>query len=99
MGVVVVVDEKGRITIPKEIREALGLERKVMLKRQGKKLIIETLESVANRFYGAFRAEVPEDLDGVVVKAMTNWWRKRSTKTLTSSCIGSPPTPSSARDL
>ncbi len=79
MEVVVSLDDKGRITIPKELRDSLGIKKKVRIRREGSRLVIEPADPVSRRFYGAFRAEVPEDLDGLVVEAMTDWWRRSRT--------------------
>ncbi len=42
MGISTRIDERGRVTIPKEIREALGLktDEKLLIERIGKKIIL-----------------------------------------------------------
>jgi len=79
MEVLLTLDDKGRITIPKELRESLGIRKRVKIRREGNRLVIEPADPVSRRFYGAFRADVPDDLDGLVVEAMTSWWRRSRT--------------------
>jgi len=79
MEAVVALDDRGRVTIPKEFREALGIRKRVRMRVEGGRLVIEPADPVSRRFYGAFRAEVPEDLDGLVVEAMASWWRRGRT--------------------
>jgi len=81
METVVTLDDKGRITIPKEFRASLGIRKKVRIRREGSRLVIEPADPVSLRFYGVFRAEVPEDLDGLIVEAMASWWRRSRTWT------------------
>jgi len=79
MEVIVNVDEKGRVTIPKRVRKALKIGKRVRMRVEGKKLVIESLEPVSTRYYGILRAEVPENLDSVVIEAMAKWWKERTT--------------------
>ncbi len=81
MEVLATVDDRGRVTLPKEFREALGIKRRVRIRREGGKIVIEPADPVSKRFYGAFRAEVPEDLNGIVVEAVAAWWRRGRTST------------------
>ncbi len=78
---VATVDDRGRVTLPKEFREALGIRRRVKIRKEGERIVIEPADPVSRRFYGAFRAEVPEDLDGIVVEAVAAWWRRGRTST------------------
>jgi AbrB family looped-hinge helix DNA binding protein len=64
------VDEKGRIIIPKEIRETAKLKEGsyVTIKTKGKTIIMEPLEPVADKYYGAFKiTEWPENIDEFTV--------------------------------
>jgi len=77
MKVVVKVDEKGRILIPKDIRENVGIKEKsyVRVTVEGRKIVVEALESVADKYYGAFKIDKwPEDLDHFLVEAVKKWW-------------------------
>jgi len=75
---VVRVDEKGRILIPKSIREATGIrERLVRIRVVNGKIVLEPLRDVADEFYGAIRVEKwPRDLDEFVNEAIRRWWRR-----------------------
>lgn len=82
MRAVVKVDEKGRISIPKPIREKVGLRPGdlVAVYLESGKIGIEPLESTADKFYGAYRVERwPEDLDKFLAEALRRWWSEGST--------------------
>jgi len=75
--VIIKVDEKGRILIPKNIRENVGIKEKsyVRITIEGRKIVVEPLESVADKYYGAFKIDRwPEDLDHFLVEAVKKWW-------------------------
>ncbi len=60
------VDKKGRVLLPKRLREAVGLKEGsiVRVRAEENKIIIEKVGSVADRFFGKFKVERwPEDLD------------------------------------
>jgi len=81
MEAVVKVDEKGRIVIPKEIREKLGIKEKQVMKLRviDDKIVLEPLSSIADEYYGVFEVKHwPEDLDTFLQEAIKSWW-KRST--------------------
>ncbi len=44
MSFVVEVDDRGRITIPKRVRDSLKIGRKVKMKVEGNRIIIEPIE-------------------------------------------------------
>ncbi len=76
------LDEKGRVRIPKQIREAAQLKEGscVNIKAKGKTIIIEPAEPVADKYYGAFKVEKwPEDMDEFVGEEMQKRWKQRST--------------------
>lgn len=76
------VDEKGRIVIPKEIRETAKLKEGsyVTIKTKGKTIIMEPLEPVADKYYGAFKiAKWPENIDEFTVEVMKKWWATQPT--------------------
>jgi AbrB family looped-hinge helix DNA binding protein len=70
-GTTVKVDEKGRIIIPKGIRKIPNLKEGTCLsiKAEGKKIVIEPIEPVADKYFGAFKiAKWPEDIDEFTVE-------------------------------
>ncbi len=76
------LDEKGRIRIPKRIREAAKLKEGscVIIKARGKTIIIELAEPVADKYYGAFKVDKwPEDMDEFIGEVMQKWWSHRGT--------------------
>ncbi|MEM2405251.1 MAG: AbrB/MazE/SpoVT family DNA-binding domain-containing protein [Candidatus Methanomethylicia archaeon] len=78
---IVKVDEKGRIIIPKTMREKIGVKEGsyVKIKMNEKGIIIEPLEPIADKYYGAFKiAEWPEDLDEFIIEVMRKWWTRKS---------------------
>ncbi len=82
MKAVVKVDSKGRVAIPKKIREEASIKPRdlVLVFLEGEKITIKPLESIADKYYGAFRVERwPEDLDEFLVEAVGKWWMGRST--------------------
>lgn len=76
------VDAKGRVVIPRDIRESVGMREggHVMVKVDGKRVVIESLAPVAEKYFGAFTiGRWPEDLDEFVVEAIKRWWASRGT--------------------
>jgi len=79
---IVKVDEKGRIIIPKTIRDKVGVKEGgyVKIKIDEKGITIEPLEPIADKYYGAFKiTEWPEDLDEFLTEVMRKWWTQKST--------------------
>jgi len=79
---VVKIDRKGRLLIPKDIREKAGIkvESLVMIKVREKSIVLEPVEPVADKYFGAFRvAKWPEDLDEFMVGVMRDWWSRKAT--------------------
>jgi AbrB family looped-hinge helix DNA binding protein len=67
------VDEKGRVRIPKHIRETAELKEGscVIIKATGKTITIEPTEPVADKYFGAFKVtHWPEDLDQYAKEVM-----------------------------
>ncbi|MEM0049310.1 MAG: AbrB/MazE/SpoVT family DNA-binding domain-containing protein [Candidatus Bathyarchaeia archaeon] len=65
MGIVK-VDGKGRILIPKNLREKVGVKEVeyVKIRVHEKSIIIESIESIADKYFGVFKvAKWPVDLD------------------------------------
>lgn len=76
------VDEKGRIIIPKKVREAAELKEGsyVTIKSKGKIIIMEPLEPVADKYYGVFKVtRWPEDMDEFIVEVIKQWWTAQVT--------------------
>ena len=82
MSVIVKVDEKGRVVIPKSIREKVRWKEGeyVNVKVEGKTIVMEPLKSVADKYFGAFRiSRWPEDLDEFMVGVARRWWMIQDT--------------------
>ena len=76
------VDEKGRIMIPKQIRETAKLIEGsyVTIKTKGKTITLEPLEPVADKYYGAFEiTKWPENIDEFTVEVIKKWWATQPT--------------------
>jgi len=76
------IDLKGRIVIPKSLRERTEMKEgeyvKVTVKE--KTIVVEPLEPVADKYFGAFKVDRwPEDLDEFVVEVMKEWWKPKPT--------------------
>ena len=81
MSLVVRVDEKGRVLIPKSIREATGIRERqlVRIKIVDGKIVLEPLRDIANEYYGVIKVKKwPRDLDEFLVEAVQRWWRRSS---------------------
>ena len=82
MSTIVKVDEKGRVVIPKSIREKVKLREGsyVNVRAEGKIIIMEPLESIADKYFGAFKvSRWPEDLDEFIVEVTKRWWTSQAT--------------------
>lgn len=82
MTAVVKVDEKGRVVIPKNIREKAKMKEGgyVKITAKEKSIIIEPLEPFADKYFGAFKIEKwPEDLDEFAVEVTKKWWTSQPT--------------------
>jgi len=81
LDVVVRIDKKGRVLIPKNIREALGLREKQLLRVKivDGKLMLEPLDNIADKYYGIIKVKKwPHDLDEFLIEAIQKWWRERT---------------------
>jgi len=64
------VDDRGRITIPKEVRELLKSKR-LKLKIEDGKIILEPVVLDVNKYYGMFKKDIgDEDIDEILNKAL-----------------------------
>jgi AbrB family looped-hinge helix DNA binding protein len=76
------IDNKGRVVIPKSLRERAKIKRGGYVKiwSKGKTIIIEPVESIADKYYGAFKIEKwPENLDDFIIQVMRKWWTLKAT--------------------
>lgn len=76
------VDEKGRIIIPKNIRETANLKggNYLTIKAEGKTITMERLEPIADRYFGTFKVtKWPENIDEFIVEAIKEWWTNQAT--------------------
>ena len=78
------MDEKGRIIIPKQIRKSAQLKEgtSMSIKLKGKTIILEPIEPVADKYFGAFKVtNWPEnlDLDEYLVEVKEKWRKKNGT--------------------
>ncbi|MGB9760019.1 MAG: AbrB/MazE/SpoVT family DNA-binding domain-containing protein, partial [Thermoproteota archaeon] len=72
----------GRLLIPKNIRKKVGVREGsyVRIEAREKSIVIEPIEPVADKYFGAFKVEKwPEDLDEFVAEVMKNWWSQKAT--------------------
>ena len=77
MDKIVRMDNKGRISIPKAVREALNIKegQYLRVKVAGNKIILEPIGSYASKYYGMFKVKKwPKDLDEFVREAMERLW-------------------------
>jgi len=82
MSTIVKVDEKGRVVIPKSIREKVKLKEGnyVNVKAEGKTIVMEPLESIADKYFGVFKiSRWPEDMDEFAAEVMKRWWTVQTT--------------------
>ena len=76
------MDDKGRIIIPRRIRKAAQLKEGsyMNIRSKGKMVIIEPVEPVADKYFGAFKVtDWPEDLDEYVVEVKRKWLKASDT--------------------
>ena len=77
MRVLVTVDERGRITIPSEIRKKLGIKKGSLLELtiDDDEIRVRLVKSVAEECFGKYKVKKwPKDLDEFVMEAIKKWW-------------------------
>ena len=82
MSVIVKVDERGRVVIPKSIMEKVKLKEGnyMNIRVEGRIIVLEPLESIADKYFGAFKvSRWPEDLDEFMVGVARRWWMAQDT--------------------
>jgi len=76
------VDEKGRILIPKTLREKIEVREGdyVMMTTKEKSITIESLKPIADKYFGAFKVDKwPDDLDEFIFEVFKRWWKSKHT--------------------
>jgi len=82
MTEVIRVDNKGRLLIPKALREKAEITEGsyVKIETEGNRLIIEPTESTAQKYHGFFKTDnLPEDLDHYVEGEILKRWLQKHT--------------------
>jgi bifunctional DNA-binding transcriptional regulator/antitoxin component of YhaV-PrlF toxin-antitoxin module len=65
------VDGEGRVTIPRRLRAGARAGGYVRVRGVGRAIVIEPVESVADKYYGAFKVDKwPEDLDDFMARVL-----------------------------
>jgi len=80
MTELVKIDKKGRIVIPKNLRERAEIKEGnyVKVTAKEKSILIEPLEPVADKYFGAFKIDTwPDDLDEFAVEVLRAWWKPK----------------------
>jgi len=82
MAEIVKVDAKGRVLIPKKLRTKAEITEGgyVKVEADEKRVVIEPLEPVADKYYGAFNVDSwPDDLDEYITEALRKEWTRKRT--------------------
>ena len=80
MAVLVFIDEEGRVQIPMNLLEKVGikLNSNVTIRIVEKCLVIEPCISTAEKYYGIYKTEtLPDDLDAFLERQIFENWKKR----------------------
>jgi len=70
------VDEKGRVLIPKVIRDALGINagQSLRISMVNGKIVLEPAESIADRYFGVVKVgKWPENIDDFLNEVIQRW--------------------------
>ncbi|QPG49202.1 AbrB/MazE/SpoVT family DNA-binding domain-containing protein [Saccharolobus solfataricus] len=68
---ILTIDDKGRITIPKEVRELIK-SKKLKLRVEDSKIILEPIVVDVDKYYGIFRKDLEDvDIDNLLKEAIT----------------------------
>jgi len=76
------MDEKGRVLVPKEIREIAEIPpgSYFRFEAEKKRITIEAVEPVSEKYYGAFKVDQwPEDLDEYAKEEIMKQWTRKHT--------------------
>jgi len=78
---IVVLDKKGRILIPKEIRDSIGADAGsvFIIRLESGKVVLEKVGRPSEVFAGIFKPKetIPENLDKFAEKVIREWWKKK----------------------
>ncbi len=67
---IVTMDDRGRITIPKEIRERVTTKT-LKMKVEGDKIVLEPVITDVDKYYGLFRKDIGDvDIDEVLKESL-----------------------------
>ena len=84
MTAIVRVDNKGRLLIPKTLREKTEISEGsyVKIESDGNRIIVQPTESTAKKHYGRFKVDsLPEDMGDYVEGEILKRWLKKHTST------------------
>ena len=73
------IDKKGRIIIPKKIRESVQLTKdsNLCIRSEGKTIILEVSEPIADKYYGIVPIKNwPDDIDKYLVTEVLKQWKR-----------------------
>jgi len=82
MAEIVKVDAKGRVLIPKKLRTKAEITEGgyVKVEADENRVVIEPLEPIADKYYGAFKVDSwPDDLDAYITEALSKEWTRKRT--------------------
>ena len=67
---VVTIDDKGRLTIPKEVRTQIKAK-KLRLRVEGERLVLEPVTEDVDKYYGVFKKDLGDvDVDKILEEAL-----------------------------
>ncbi|MUM65877.1 AbrB family transcriptional regulator [Acidianus infernus] len=68
---ILTIDDRGRITIPKEVRELIK-SKKLKLRVEDSKIVLEPIVVDVDKYYGIFRKDLGDvDVDNLLKEALT----------------------------
>lgn len=76
------IDKKGRIIIPKKIRETIQLttDSNLCIKTDGKTITLTISEPLADKYYGIVQIENwPDDIDKYLATEVLKQWKQHDT--------------------
>lgn len=76
------LDKKGRIIIPKKIRESAQLTKdsNLSIRSDGKTIILEVSKPIADKYYGTVPIENwPDDIDNYLADEVLKQWKRKDT--------------------
>jgi len=82
MAEIVKVDAKGRVLIPKKLRTKAEITEGgyVKVEADENRVVIEPLEPVAEKYFGAFEVDSwPDNLDVYITEALRKEWTRKRT--------------------